>query len=222
MVGGLVLLSLEAEPRAQELIQAPTVDLKLPAPSLALVDPVESQLPQPASASPSNLSQEEATREARRVRENQIVTAILFGAAGAVIIGILDRGGRGGHPWYSLAALAGWSAGTGLIVCAIGQFNPTRHGGCSGSILGAIVGTIGILPGAAMIWRFQQSCTDSGSDPSCASVYGLFTYVGAVFAGVGYVAGTTVGANVGWSHTATKPDPTLSASASVPLLLVRF
>jgi hypothetical protein len=224
LVGGLVLIFVEARPHAEELIPTSVTRAKMVR-RLLLAEPDGAQRPEAEEGlNPSAAPPQTARGEGKEERENQVVAAVLFGAAGAVIIGLLDHGGRRGNPWpwLSIGALAGWSVGTGLIVCAIGQYSPTRHGGCRGSILGALIGTVGILPGVAMIWKFQQPCTDNGSDPSCSSVDALFTYVGAGLAGLGYVVGTTVGANVGWSVTATRREPSPSAGTSLPILTIRF
>jgi hypothetical protein len=153
-----------------------------------------------------------------------IVAAALWGGVGvgAVTLSLL---GTRLSPWYGLAALEGWAVGAGVIVCAIGQTSPTRRGGCSSSIAGALLGTVGLVPGLVMLRLAASPCTIQGSnaDDRCENQALIYALVGFIVGAGGYVAGTTTGASVGWKLGAAIRDPgPTSAVISIQALTIRF
>jgi len=153
-----------------------------------------------------------------------IVAAALWGGVGVGAVTLALLGTRM-SPWYGLAALEGWAVGAGVIVCAIGQTSPTRRGGCSSSIAGALMGTVGLVPGLVMLRFAASPCTIQGpnADDRCANQALVYALVGFVVGAGGYVAGTTTGASVGWKLGATMRDPgPTPAVISIQALTIRF
>ena len=151
----------------------------------------------------------------------QLWVGILSSVFGLAVVGSVA--GIRGNGWYALAALGGWSIGTGLIVCAIGQGSPTRHGGCGASVLGALVGALAILPGVWLLAR-PHTCTTTGpnADDACA-VSGFVDGAGDLLVlSTGYILGTSFGARAGWSFGASYRAPSALPTAFVPVFSLRF
>ena len=159
--------------------------------------------PPPASAEP---------------RGYQILAATLIaagGVGGAVAVGVSSRSAVSVTVALLLAPVA-----AGAMVCWIGQSSPTRHGGCAGSMLGALTGAvIGVIPGALLVWAGSQPRTFE-QDESDGIEEMIF---GAVLAGVGYMIATPAGAMTGFNLGATRRDPDhLPPAAMASVLTVYF
>ena len=126
--------------------------------------------------------------------------------------------------WYGAAVLAGGAAATGAIVCAIGQTSPTRHGGCRASILGALIGAVGAVPGLLLLKRNPGPCTATGpnADDACVTGAAVDGLLDLSLAGVGYMLGTAFGARMGWELGAASRYVAPAPAANVSLLSLQF
>jgi hypothetical protein len=126
--------------------------------------------------------------------------------------------------WYTGAVLLTGAAGTSVVVCALGQTSPTRHGGCTASLAGALIGALGAVPGLLILRKSAEPCTATGpnADDSCTTGAAVGALLGVGLGAIGYSLGTGFGASIGWDRGATlrpAPAPTV---ASLPLLTVTF
>ena len=126
--------------------------------------------------------------------------------------------------WYGAAVLAGGAAATGTIVCLVGQSSPTRHGGCRASILGALIGAVGAVPGLLLLKRGHGPCTATGpnADDACVTDAAVDGLLDLSLAGVGYVLGTAFGARTGWELGATNRYVAPTPATNVSLLSLQF
>jgi hypothetical protein len=148
---------------------------------------------------------------------------ILAGATAVAVSGRLYFA-TNGNLWYTGAALLGGAVGTGAIVCAVGQSSPTRQGGCRASIVGALVGVVGLVPGLLILRQASAQCTATGpnADDQCAVGAAVGGLVGLSFAAVGYALGTAFGARAGWEMGATSRYLSPPLAANLPLFSLRF
>jgi hypothetical protein len=130
----------------------------------------------------------------------QVLAGALFSAAGLGLVGHFGRlDASGASGWYSLAALGGWAIATGAVVCAVGPKH--HHGGCKLSMVGALVGSLAMVPGILMLRKAEGPCTAQGpnADDQCVNQKTIGGLLGIVFASGGYIAGATGGAVLGWN-----------------------
>jgi hypothetical protein len=154
---------------------------------------------------------------------SQVIVGILVGAVVSVIAGktyFATHGNLG----YTAAVFAGGAVGTGAIVCALGQTSPTRHGGCTASLAGALIGALGAVPGLLIARQSAGPCTATGpnADDSCAIGGAVGALVGLTVGGLGYALATGFGARIGWDLGATRRFDPPPAVASLPILTVTF
>jgi hypothetical protein len=136
----------------------------------------------------------------------QIWIGMLVSAVTLAVIGKETNFGTKGSGWYTAAALAGGAVATGAIVCVIGQSSPTRHGGCRGSIIGAVVGAVAIVPGLLLLrYSANSPCTATGAnaDDQCAVNGFVDGVLDVSVVSLGYVLGSAFGARTGWELGAT-------------------
>jgi hypothetical protein len=152
-----------------------------------------------------------------------MVVGVLVGAA-TVIAAVETYAATDGNLWYTSAVVVGGALGTGAIVCAIGQTSPTRHGGCRGSLVGALVGMIGVVPGLLLFHvSVSAPCSATGeARDGCLNGQFVGGFMGLAVAAVGYTMGTAFGAQQGWRLGATGRDPSPIAAATASLLSVQF
>jgi hypothetical protein len=152
--------------------------------------------------------------------------AIGVGAILGAIVAVSSTSSGSRQLWYAGAALLGGTIGTGAIVCALGQKSATRHGGCTTSIAGAVIGSVvGIAPGLLLTkWMASQPCTATGpnADDQCAVGGFAGALVGLTVAGGGYLLGTAYGARMGWELGATPRAIGSAPAANVSLLSLQF
>jgi hypothetical protein len=137
---------------------------------------------------------------------SQLWVGLLVSAVTLAVIGKETNFGTKGNGWYTAAALTGGALATGAIVCVIGQSSPTRHGGCRGSIIGAVVGAVAIVPGLLLLRHGANSpCTATGAnvDDQCAVNGFVDGFLDLSVASLGYVLGSAFGARTGWELGAT-------------------
>lgn len=153
----------------------------------------------------------------------QVLVGILVSGL-AVAGGVTTYFATGENPWYAGAVLLAGAAGTGAVACALGQTSPTRHGGCRASLLGALIGVVGVLPGVAMLRASSGPCTATGpnADDSCATGAAIGALVGVSVGAIGYTLGTAFGAKIGWDLGATDRIAPPTPVAGVSLLSLRF
>lgn len=146
----------------------------------------------------------------------QVVLGMLAGTA-TVIAAAETYAGTHGSVWYTGAVAVGGALGTGAIVCAVGQLSPTRNGGCRASLMGALVGVLGAVPGLLLLHVAAAPCSNSGeARDGCLGGRAVGEFAGVSVAAVGYALGTTFGARTGWRLGATSRDPSpIAVSASV-------
>jgi hypothetical protein len=126
--------------------------------------------------------------------------------------------------WTAGAVLAGGTAATGLVTCALGQTSPTRHRGCGASLAGAMIGALGVVPGLLLLkYQASQPCTATGSnvDDQCVVSASFDAIFDLALAGGGYLLGTAFAARAGWELGAV-PRATSTPSANVTLLSLTF
>ena len=153
----------------------------------------------------------------------QVVIGLLVSSAAIIAIGAKTSAGTRENGWYIAAALAGGAVGTGAIVCAVGQTSPTRHGGCRASIIGALIGALGVVPGLFLLRR-GSPCTATGpnADDQCAVDGAVDGLLDITFASLGYVLGTTFAARAGWELGVTNRFVSSPPAANISMLSLRF
>lgn len=153
----------------------------------------------------------------------QLVIGILVGAVTAVVAAETYVG-TNHNVWYTGAVVGGGALTTGAIVCALGQISPTRRGGCRGSLVGALVGVVGAVPGLLLLHMIVASpCSATGeARDGCLGGQAVLEFMAGSMAGVGYATGTAFGARQGWKLDATSRDPSPIPTATASLLSVQF
>lgn len=149
----------------------------------------------------------------------QMVLGVVIGIATS-IAAIQTYSDTRGNVWYTGAVVLGGTLATGAIVCAVGQLSPTRRGGCRGSLVGALAGVVGAVPGLVLL-HFVASSPCSGEGEGCLNGRFLGGIASLATATVGYTLGTAFGAQLGWTMGAVSRAPAPMA-ATASLLSVQF
>jgi len=152
----------------------------------------------------------------------QMVLGIVMGV-GTSIVSIETYAGTHGNVWYTGAAALGGALGTGAIVCAVGQLSPTRRGGCRGSLVGALIGVVGAVPGLLLLYLIAKSpCSGAGEEQDgCLNGQVLGGIASISAAAAGFSLGTAYGAQTGWRLGAVSRGAAPTA-ATASLLSVHF
>jgi hypothetical protein len=222
---GAAVEPISADPPAPTNPSATAPDLRGGTGSVHQADDVEtptSHLDPRGSQAFSRTTTELAT--ASEPERAQIWIGMLVSAVTLAVIGKETNFGTQGSGWYTAAALVGGAVATGAIVCVIGQSSPTRHGGCRGSIIGAVVGAVAIVPGLLLLrYSANSPCTATGpnADDQCAVNGFVDGFLDLSVASLGYVLGSAFGARMGWELGAT-PRYVLPPAPVVNVLSLQY